>query len=72
MPTDTDHLRTFFIAFGPALNRSGLEAILHLPTKTVRFWLACVRDLPDAHRHKLLAWARRYGYQEHIQYDPFL
>lgn len=69
---DNDHLRTFFIAFGPALNRSGLEAMLHLPTKTVRFWLAGVRQLPDAHRRKLITWALRYGYQEDIQYDQFL
>lgn len=67
-----DHLRTFYLAFGPALNRSGLEVILHLPHRCVRDWLTGKQDLPEVHRPKLQQWARRYGYNETIQYDQFI
>lgn len=70
--TDPDHLRTFFRSFGPALNRSGLEACLNLPFRCVRDWLNEKQPLPDHHRAKLLTWAIRYGYQEDTQYDQFL
>lgn len=72
MQKNNDHLRTFFADMGPALNRSGLEQALNLPFRSVRDWLSGNRGFPEAHRPKLEAWARRYGYQENIQYDPFL
>lgn len=67
-----DHLRTYFISQGRALNKSGLEEELSLPFKTVRKWLAGTQALPEVHRPRLEAWARRYGYQPNIQYDQFL
>lgn len=67
-----DHLRTFFLAFGPVLNRSGLEVTLNLPRRCVRDWLTGKQGLPDTHRPILEAWARRYGYSESTQYDQFI
>lgn len=67
-----DHLRTFYQSFGPALNRSGLEATLMLPYRCVRDWLSGKQGLPEIHRPALEAWARRYGYSPEIQYDSFL
>ncbi len=69
---EVDHLRTFYLSFGRALAVSDLEAQLHLPFRTVRWWLSGKRSLPAHHRAALLRWARRYGYQEDIQYDQFL
>jgi hypothetical protein len=67
-----DHLRTYFLSMGRALNRNGLNAILELGTRCIHDWLAGKIDLPRNARPKVEAWARRYGYQEHIQYDTFL
>jgi len=69
---DSDHLRTFYVDMGPALNRSGLEIVLKVPIRSVRDWLSGKRGFPDAHRHKVEAWARRYGYNKKIQYDSIV
>lgn len=69
---DNDHLRTYFVGMGRALNASGLETDLHLGRRMVRHWLKKERGLNDEARAKLLAWARRRGYHERTQYDFFL
>lgn len=70
--TSTDHLRTYFLAFGPALNIAGLEMRLELPRRTIRHWLRDGRALPDHHMEKVAGWARRFGYVPSRQYDQFL
>lgn len=72
MTIETDHLRTWFSAFGKALNRSGLEIELQLPHRTIRHWLAGEQGLPEHHQPKVLAWARFFGYDPSRQYDAFL
>lgn len=67
-----DHLRTYFLSMGRALSRDGLNTELELGTRALRDWLSGKRELPENARPKVLAWARRYGYQEDIQYDLFL
>lgn len=62
---DTDHLRTFFLSMGKALDKSGLEAELApFPVRAIRDWLNGRRNLAAWHRPKVEAWARRYGYNE--------
>lgn len=70
--TNLDHLRTYFLALGRALNRSGLEKELNLPRRTIRHWLAGEQRLPEHHQARVLAWARRFGYSETTQYDPIV
>lgn len=68
----SDHLRTYFLSMGAALNKNGLNASLELATRCIHDWLAGKIDLPRHARPKVEAWARRYGYREEIQYDQFL
>lgn len=70
--TDPDHLRTYFLAFGRALNIARLEERLELPTRTIRHWLKGEQGLPNRHLDKVAGWARWFGYQENRQYDQFL
>lgn len=67
-----DHLRTYFISQGRALNKSGLNDTLGLATRCVHDWLAGKINLPANARPKVEAWARRYGYDENIQYEQIV
>lgn len=67
-----EHLRTYFLSFGPALNIAGLEIKLGLPIRTLRDWMKGKRGLPEIHLAKVEAWARWFGYDETRQYNQFL
>lgn len=71
MPPE-DHLRTYFLSMGRALNKNGLNNILELGTRSIHDWLSGKQPLAQHARPKVEAWARRYGYSEHIQYDPII
>lgn len=69
--SDTDHLRTYFLAFGPALRMTGLNRRLNLPERTIYDWLRG-QPLPEKHREKVERWARWFGYDETRQYEQFI
>lgn len=72
MKPPDDHLRTYLLAFGPALNIAGLEVRLELPRRTLRHWLRDGRALPVHHRDKVERWAKFFGYAESRQYDSII
>lgn len=67
-----DHLRTYLLAFGPALRITALEVRLGLPKRTIYDWLRGMGYLPEKHRGKVEAWARFFGYDPERQYDSFI
>lgn len=70
---DTGHLRTYYLAYGRALNISGLELeVFGSTTRTIRHWLRGEQGLPRHHLPVVLAWANARGYDPKTQYDPII
>lgn len=67
-----DHLRTYFLSMGRALNKSGLNEELNLASRCIHDWLAGKIELPRNARPKVEAWAKSYGYDPGRQYDQLV